>query len=335
MTAKEDAVLLAGVIALVVGLLLQPLTMRVLRRHGALDQPSERSSHQIPTVRGGGVAVVVALVLGTVGATWANGSAGSHVGLILLAVVVLCALVGLAEDLFGVPVVPRFALLLVATSPLALLPEGGNAIRVAWAVLAVAFAVAVVNATNFMDGINGISAAQGVAAGLAFAVLAHSQDLNVIALVAAAVAGAAASFAPYNVPRARVFLGDSGSYALGGALAGLLVALLVGGLPLEAVVAPLALYLADTGVTLLRRIRAGEPWHLPHRTHVYQRLTDLGMTHVQVSSLVLLVVVICSVLGAASLAASAVRVAADGALVLVLVGYLSLPRILQDRRVNA
>jgi len=328
-------VLLAGLVSLVVGLALQPLTIRLLLRHGALDQPSDRSSHVTPTVRGGGVAVVVALLLGALGATWAEGSTGSRVGLILLSVIVLCALVGLAEDLFGVPVVPRFALLLLATSPLALLPEGAVVVRAGWAVLAVAFAVAVVNATNFMDGINGISAAQGVAAGVAFAVLAHSQDLDVIALVAAAVAGAAASFTPYNVPRARVFLGDSGSYGLGGALGGLSVALLVGGLPLEAVVAPLALYLADTGATLLRRIRAGEPWHLPHRTHVYQRLTDLGMTHVQVSSLVLLVVVICSLLGAASLAAPAVRAAADGALVLVLVGYLSLPRILQGRRVNA
>lgn len=327
--------LLAGLVALLVGLALQPVAISLLRRQGALDRPTERSSHLIPTVRGGGAAVVIALVLGALMAAFTDRNAGSRASLVLLVVVVLCAMIGLAEDLFGVPVVQRFVLLLVATAPLALLSDGTPAVRAGWALLAVAFAVAVVNATNFMDGINGISAAQGTAAGLAFAALAYSQDLYAIAVVATAVVGAAASFAPYNVPHARVFLGDSGSYALGGALAGLSIALLAGGLPVEAAVAPLAVYLADTGVTLLRRIRAAEPWHLPHRTHVYQRLTDLGLTHTQVSGLVLVLVVICSALGAVSLTDPAARVVADGALVLVVAGYLSLPRMLKARPVNA
>ncbi len=327
--------LLAGMVALVTGLILQPVAIRVLTRRGALDRPTERSSHVVPTVRGGGVAVVLALALGFLVAAWTEGAAGSRVGLVLLSVTAMCALVGLAEDLFGVPVVQRFALLLVATAPLAFLVDGQPVIRAGWAVLAVAFAVAVVNATNFMDGINGISAAQGVAAGLAFVLLAHSQGLDIIAMVAAAVAGAAASFTPYNVPRARVFLGDTGSYGLGAALAGLSIALLEGGLPPEAAIAPIAISLGDTGSTLLRRVRADEPWHLPHRTHVYQRLTDLGLTHTQVSSLVLLLTLICSVLGAVSLAGPVARVPADAALLLLLAGYLMLPHILRGRQVAA
>ena len=177
-----------------------------------------------------------------------------------------------------------------------------------------------------MDGINGISAAQGTAAGLALAAVAYHQDLGDIAIVAAALAGAACSFAPYNVPRARVFLGDCGSYGLGAAMAGVSVALVFEGVPFEAALAPLSLYVADTGTTLLRRVRTGEAWHLPHRTHVYQRLTDTGMTHAQVSGLFFLLVLVCSASGAGALVGNlAVRLSADMLLMAVIAAYLRLP----------
>lgn len=329
----EDAsgpttVLIAGLTALVLGLVLQPIAIRFLRRRGVLDHPSHRSSHAVPTVRGGGVALVTALLLGGV----AGGATQDGPTSLVLLAVALCGLVGLAEDVRGIPVLPRFALLAVATAPLALLP---GADRTAWVLLglcAIIFAVAVVNAVNFMDGINGISAVQGLVAGSAYALLAATQGLPLLAAVAVATAAAALSFAPFNVPRARVFLGDTGSYGLGGALGGMAALLILAGLPLEAALAPLALYLADTGTTLLRRFRAGEAWHLPHRTHVYQRLTDQGLSHVQVSAIVMLLLVICSSLGGLALEGGALRIVGDLVLVSVLAAYLSLPRLLARRR---
>lgn len=273
------------------------------------------------------MAVVAGLLAGsvTLGA--------SSTALALLAGTLLAGAVGLVEDLRGVPVLARLLLLIGAALPVALL--AGNRLHAAAGVLVLLYVVAVVNATNFMDGINGISAAQGLAGGAAFAVMGHVLDEPVLAGFAAAVAAATLAFAPYNVPRARVFLGDCGSYALGAALAGLSVLTWVAGAPLEAAVAPLMLYLADTGSTLLRRYRNGEVWHQPHRTHVYQRLTDLGWSHTRVSGLVLALISLCSLLGAASAGSVPLRVAGDLGLAAVLSGYLALPRLLRERRLTA
>lgn len=317
----------AALVALAAGLLLQPLGIHILRARNVMDVPNDRSSHASPTARGGGIAVVLALVCGALLAGAAN---SSDVRVVLVAVV-LCAAVGAAEDLHGVPVMQRLGLLLLATTPLSALVGGPAAVRVVAGGWAVCFALALVNAANFMDGINGISAAQGLVAGAAYALLAQAAGLNAASVVGAATAGAFLSFAPYNVPRARAFLGDSGSYGLGAVLAGLAILLLAQGVPLEAVLAPIALYLADTGITLLRRCRSGQPWRLPHRMHVYQRLTDLGLSHSRVSCLVLVLGMLSATLGAGSLSGAALRVPADLALGALVAGYLALPHLLAVR----
>lgn len=317
----------SALIALVAGLILQPLGVHVLRARRILDVPNARSSHGTPTVRGGGVAVVAALVLGALLA----GAADSRDGQVVLVALVLCAAVGAAEDLHGVPVLRGLALLLLATAPLAALVPGPAAERIVAGGFAVLFGLAVVNATNFMDGINGISAAEGVVGGVTYAVLGHMAGLGAVAVVGAATASAFLSFAPDNVPLARAFLGDSGSYGLGAVLAGLAMVLVVHGVPPEAVLAPIAIYVADTGTTLLRRWRSGQPWHRPHRTHVYQRLTDLGLSYSAVSGLVLVFGTLSAVLGAASFNGAALRVPADLALAALVAGYLALPHLLATR----
>jgi UDP-N-acetylmuramyl pentapeptide phosphotransferase/UDP-N-acetylglucosamine-1-phosphate transferase len=203
-----------------------------------------------------------------------------------------------------------------------------------WLIPAIALAafviVGYVNAFNFMDGINGISVAQTtVAAGVYAAISLHYGERQLAALELAVV-GAALGFLPWNAPRARVFLGDTGSYALGAVLASFALLALASGIPVEATVAPLVLYLADTGTTLVRRLAGREPWYLPHRTHTYQQLTDLGLGHMQVSFLVGIVVAVCSGLGAVSLTGHTVaRVCADVAIVMVVSVYLAAPLLLR------
>ena len=313
-------------VAFATSLALQPVAIRILRARKVVDVPGARSSHRATTVRGGGVVVMLALVAG------ALVQSRDPVSLVLLLVAVTCAAVGLAEDLVGVAVPRRFGLLLVALLPLGLLIPGPAMVQVAGIAVAVMFSLAVVNATNFMDGVNGISAAHGLVAGMAYALLAFAHDLPALASVALATAGAVLGFAPYNVPRARVFLGDSGSYGLGGVLAGLAVSLFAAGLPAEAILAPLGLYATDTSCTLLRRFRAGEVLHHPHRTHTYQRLTDLGYSHLQVSGMVLVLGLLCSALGALSLAGPIPRLAGDLSLLGVLAAYQQSPRLLARPR---
>jgi UDP-N-acetylmuramyl pentapeptide phosphotransferase/UDP-N-acetylglucosamine-1-phosphate transferase len=140
-----------------------------------------------------------------------------------------------------------------------------------------------------------------------------------------ALAGASLGFLPYNFPQARLFLGDSGSYFIGGWQAALVIAGLRAGLPPEAVGAPLAIYLADTGTTLLKRIRAGDVWHQPHREHAYQRLIRQGWSHVRTTALVGLAVTICCVLGRMTIGSLSARAAADVLLAATVLAYLALP----------
>lgn len=322
-----------GIVAGGLSLLLTPLVLVVLRRLRVLDHPNERSSHDEPVIRGGGIAFALASVL-TFRIVVGPGLADAAVGVVVAAVAL--GTVGLAEDLWGVASLPRFMLQLVAGA-LALVwllsdLSGPLTWRVAFA-LGCLFALAsYANAFNFMDGINGISAVQSIVAGAAWAWLGHVRDVDALVWGGSILAGASLGFLPYNFPKARLFLGDVGSYFIGGWQAALVVVGLRAGLPPEAVAAPLALYLADTGTTLLRRVAAGEAWHRPHRDHTYQRLIRRGWSHPRTTSLVGSLVATCSLLGILALGPQSIRALADGLLALVLLSYLMLPRLLSRRR---
>ena len=152
-----------------------------------------------------------------------------------------------------------------------------------------------------MDGVNGISGAHALIAGVAYACYAEWGGHPFLLAASLAVAVSALLFLPWNAGRARVFLGDAGSYSLGAALAVLAADAVLRGVPVEAVLGPLALYLADTAWTLQRRIRAGERWLQAHRTHVYQRWCDAGWSHQEVTLLTGAVTILLTLLGTISL----------------------------------
>ncbi|MBM3883667.1 MAG: hypothetical protein FJ387_28835 [Verrucomicrobia bacterium] len=266
---------------------------RVLARHGILDHPNERSCHDRPTVRGGGIAIVAAL--GAVTATVAL-SQNRYGMLVMLGGAAALAVVSFLDDQFSVAPALRFCWhAVLATATLAALgwprltltfgPDwswgvsGGLAAGV-WFLWLVGY----INAFNFMDGINGLAAGQAVVTGLGAGLLfgLHSGDWTGAGLLLAiSLAGAAAGFLPHNFPQARMFMGDVGSAPLGFLLAFLVIYLAQkSGWVL---LVPLALlhanYVLDTGVTLARRIARGERWHQPHREHFYQRLIRAGKSH--------------------------------------------------------
>jgi len=176
-----------------------------------------------------------------------------------------------------------------------------------------------------MDGIDGISVAQTVVAGTAWTVIGLDQHADVLVAGGSVLAAVAVGFGPFNVRRAYVFLGDVGSYGLGALLAALAVLGLRAGIAPEAMVAPLALYLADTGSTLARRVWKREPWYLPHRDHGYQRLVRQGWSHLRTTLTVTVWMTACAAAGALSLGESATaRVGGDVVLVALLCAYLAL-----------
>jgi UDP-GlcNAc:undecaprenyl-phosphate GlcNAc-1-phosphate transferase len=308
--------------ALATGAALQPAVVVLMIRRRVIDIPNERSSHTVPTPRGGGLAVVAAVGAGLLMLPHPTGA-------VLLPLTGYAAL-GLADDVHGVPVKVRLvAQLLIGLATGAVLAT--HASVPATLVIAVVAALSIwmasyVNVFNFMDGINGIAAAHAMVGGLAFTAVGILRDLPVLIGAGATVATAALTFLPWNAGRARIFLGDVGSYGLGGVLGSLAAYAVLHRVPAEAALSPLALYLADTGSTLFRRIRAGEPWYRAHRWHIYQRLTDAGFSHSQVAFGTASVAAALSVCGLLSLDGGwPARVSADllGALALIL--YVSEP----------
>ena len=323
----------------------EPVVIRLLRRLSALDVPTARSSHTVPTPRGGGLPIAVALVLAAL-------LLGGQAAVPFVIAVAGFGAIGLADDMRGLSAVGRLALqagvgtaaavVLVGWAarhgPLAQVGRLGllglpPAVRVlalaAVVTLITTWLVGFVNAFNFMDGINGISAAHAAVGGAAYAVLGAWHHDVLLLGTGGAVAGCALAFLPWNAVRARVFLGDVGSYALGASLAVLGVTAVLRGIPVEAAAAPTVLYLADTGWTLQRRVRAGERWLEAHRTHAYQRLCDAGWSHQQVTAATALATGLLCLLGAVSLTGSpALRLSADAAGAAVLVFYLRSPAML-------
>ncbi|MBR7742598.1 UDP-phosphate glycosyltransferase [Phycicoccus sp. BSK3Z-2] len=320
----------AVAVSLVTSVLLVRLLLPVLVRRGVLDVPVSRSMHADPVPRGGGLAVVGGALAGVVAAVLVatvTGSPTPVAGLAALVPVVLLAGVGLVDDLRSLGTGVRLlAQVAVGLGVGLVLAAGVPAVAWSWVPIVVLATVLLVNVTNFMDGANGVVSGHAVVAGGWLAVVAVTAGVPGAAVLTLAVAGAAAGFLPANLPVARVFLGDVGSYALGATWAVVGTWLVVEGAPVETVLAPLALLLADAGVTLLRRLAAGDPVTAPHRMHVYQRLVRGGWSHARVAALVVSGTLLCSLVTLPGVlgAAPALRLGSVALVLVVCAAYLAL-----------
>ncbi|MFT4257231.1 MAG: lipopolysaccharide biosynthesis protein [Pseudoxanthomonas sp.] len=231
-----------------------------------LDQPGQRRSHVVATPRGGGIAIVIAMLLGGAWLLHAHPAQRGQLAAFIVGLV-LVAGIGWWDDHRPLSPWSRLAVQAVAAGLLAgaVGMGGGEVWQVAAAFLLAMF---LVNAWNFMDGINGLAASQALIAAASLALVLPS-PWN---WLAAGLAAACAGFLPFNFPRARIFLGDVGSGSLGYALAALLAAMP----PAEPVtwgwaLLPVSAFAIDAGFTLSWRILTGKRWWAPHVEHVYQR----------------------------------------------------------------
>jgi UDP-N-acetylmuramyl pentapeptide phosphotransferase/UDP-N-acetylglucosamine-1-phosphate transferase len=302
----------------------EPVLIPLLRR-AAIDIPNTRSSHTVPTPRGGGAPIAVGVAAAAL-------LIHSTIAVIFAVAVVVFAAIGFADDVAHLPAGRRLAMQGLAGLAIAGVLVGRiglpPAVMAVGVVVLAVWLIGFVNAFNFMDGVNGISAAHALIGGAFYACLGWWRPDAFLAGGGAAVAAGALAFLPWNAVRARVFLGDSGSYGLGVALALLAAYSMTRHIPPEAALAPLGLYLADTGWTLQRRVRIGERIFEAHRTHIYQQLCDAGWSHQRVTMATAIGTAAVCLLGAASLTGHpTLRATADLAAIGLLSAYLHSPVI--------
>ncbi len=301
-----------------------------LRRCGVLDLPAGRSLHARATPRGGGIGILAALLAAPsfALAVTPEGPWLPHLLLAWLPIVIFGAL-GLADDFFSLHAHPRLLIQAVVAMGAAwvVVDTGGRTVLLA-PLIGLAM-LSLVNLTNFMDGANGLVAGHAALTALWYVIVATRIAEATALILAAALLGGALGFLPFNVPRARVFLGDVGSYALGASWAVLGVLLLFSGARTEAVLAPLLPLLTDAGITLGRRLYAGDRVFEPHRLHVYQRLVHAGWSHTTVTAVFVGTTALMCLLAIPALvgAARPWRVTMLALMVAVGAAYVSLPRL--------
>jgi UDP-N-acetylmuramyl pentapeptide phosphotransferase/UDP-N-acetylglucosamine-1-phosphate transferase len=242
------------------------LARRYALHRQLVDQPGERRSHDTPTPRGGGISIVASMLLALCGlAAWFPG----HAALLLATAAgrALVAGIGWVDDHRPLPPWPR---LLVQAVAALLLAWGLRHQGAGTAIACVGFvaALVLVNVWNFMDGIDALAASQALLAAAAYGLWAGG---GIAAWFALALAAACMGFLPFNLPRARIFLGDVGSGALGFGLAALAAWLLLDAGPRSPwLLLPLSAFLIDAGLTLALRVLRRERWWTPHTGHAYQ-----------------------------------------------------------------
>jgi len=273
-------ILLACAVTCGVAALFTSLVRRRALRQGMLDRPNARSSHTVPTPRGGGLAIVAAASLGCL-ALWIGGAMTFELLVVMLAGGCAVALAGYLDDrgLIGIRIriLVHFGAAIWAVvwlGGLSRLQWGTELIELGWAgpVLSVIGIVWALNLFNFMDGIDGIAGSQALFMGAAGAALGLLGGVSVPVAMAGCVVGAASlGFLFSNWPPARIFMGDVGSGYLGYVIAVLALAaareqpaVFAGWLVLSGV------FLIDATVTLLRRLARREPVYEAHRSHAYQ-----------------------------------------------------------------
>lgn len=247
---------------------------------GLTDYPKQRSSHYQPTPKGGGVGLLAAWIgltlwLG-ISPYWAIPAA-------------ILSLVSLWNDRRELPPVVRLLVQFAATGAfLTGVDVSGLTAGTGWIVypLAFLFIVATTNMVNFMDGINGIAGITGVVGfGLLAAYSSVSPGQSSMALLMAGLAAACLGFLPFNIPRARVFMGDVGSILLGFVYATAVI-VLGRSIPEYILLCGFMLpFYVDEGLTSLTRLRDGENLLRAHRRHIYQLLANEGrIAHWKVST---------------------------------------------------
>jgi Fuc2NAc and GlcNAc transferase len=267
-----------------------------------MDVPNQRSSHAKPTPKGGGIGIVAGILAAMAGCFLTGLLETDAQYLAMIVSSSGMAVLGLMSDRVHLSAILRLIIQAVFAGVVVFFLGRPFSFEIAgyvvnpgfWGIcLALLWLVAITNFYNFMDGIDGLAAMQGIVAGIAiafFGIILRQDALIPMGLI---LAGATLGFLLLNISPAKIFMGDVGSYSIGFYIA-------AGGLLNERLWVPvgiiLGVFIFDTVVTLIRRIKNGERWLDAHKSHFYQRAVQLGYTHRQVTAAISLVFIFLATL---------------------------------------
>ncbi len=258
-----------------------------------MDVPNARSLHDTPTPRGGGVAILLSTALGLVGvhligavpAGWAGGE------LWFAGAAAFVAVVSLIVDLTSVAIWVRLTAHALAAaavvfgaglriSEISVPLLGAASLGYAAVPVTMLFLIWMANLYNFMDGMDGFAGGMTIVGYGFIAFAAFRAGETTLGTTASLIVAATLGFLPYNLPPARIFMGDVGSVSLG-FLAGAMIlhGINAGVFDLWAAMVCFAPFVVDASATLARRVLRGEPVWRAHREHLYQRLVLAGWGH--------------------------------------------------------
>ena len=284
----------AWIICALVSFVATGLIRRFALRINLLAVPNERSSHTVATPHGGGLAIVVSFLSGIVLLALSADLSVSSLGFFVVFGGWI-ALLGLWDDIYHIPARWRLLVHFIAAAlalfwigglpPLAI---AGGSVDLSWFghCLAVVYLVWLLNLYNFMDGIDGIAGIETVTV-CAAGIFIHWQQgiVGESTMVAWMLVAATLGFLWWNFPRARIFMGDTGSAFIGFMIG--LFSIRAGWLAPELFWAWLILvgcFVVDASVTLVRRVIRGEKFYQAHRSHAYQYAARRYSSHARVSA---------------------------------------------------
>lgn len=307
--------MLAFFVAMGTALLITPGVILLAAKTGAMDAPDSRKVHKKPIPRIGGLGIYAAFMVAIV-VVMKFAEINYEVGFELAGLMLggsMIVLLGIIDDYKNLPAKVKLLGQILAATVLVVAfdvridfitdPFGDYLYLEYLAVpVTIFWIVGLTNTVNLIDGLDGLAAGVAVIASVTIFLVALEDNILLIAVLTAALAGAAFGFLYYNFNPARIFMGDSGSMFLGYMLAGISV---IGAVKCAATIAlivpilALGLPILDTTFAIVRRYRGGVPIFKPDKGHLHHRLLDLGFTQRQA---VLLMYVISALLGLSAVA---------------------------------
>ena len=292
-----------------------PLIISLSHKKKWFDLPNARKIHTdlIPRLGGVGIflgflagSLVVPLIIPLVYPSLSLGYSTRYVFLFLAFVVING--MGLIDDFHNLHALLKLILQIVAAT---LVTIGGFTISrvsvpglgtLSFGVLSypitILWLVAISNAFNLVDGVDGLAGGISIIAALSIGLLCFMGNGGISALLAFSLLGSALGFLLFNFPPARIFMGDSGSLVIGFILAALPLTLAPGETDVRAMIAPatvLLLPILDTLSAIVRRVRGRRPIHSPDREHIHHKLLDAGLSRNQLLMIMYSACALCGI----------------------------------------